>query len=80
VLINLVLDSGATYHIAAKDEGFTIRTAGIRADVTLANGNKVPIKGHATSSWTLGKGNTKTRMVLEKAMLVSNLTSNLLSV
>ena len=38
-----VLDSGATNHMAAGDNGFTIRTAGSGAEVTLANGDTVPI-------------------------------------
>jgi len=46
----------------------------------LANGDKVPIKGHGHVSMNVGKENTKTPMVLEEAMLVPNLTSNLLSV
>jgi len=70
-----VLDSGATNHMAAGDEGFTVRTAGSGADVTLANGVKVPIKGHGHVSMDVGKGNTKTRVVLAKVMLVPNLTS-----
>jgi len=45
----------------------------------LANGDKVPIKGPDHVSMDVGKGNPKTRMVLEEAMLVPNLTSNLLS-
>jgi len=75
-----VLDSGATNHMAAGDKGFTIRTAGSGAEVTLANGNKVPIKGHGHVSIDVGKGNTKTRMVLGEALLVPDQTSNLLSV
>jgi len=75
-----VLDSGATNHMADGDKGFTVRTAGSGAEVTLANGDKVPIKGHGHVSMDVGKGNTKTRVVLEEAMLVPNLTSNLLSV
>jgi len=76
---NWVLDSGATNHMAAGDKDFTVRTAGSGAEATLANGDKVPIKGHGNVSMDVGKGNTKTRMVLEEAMLVPNLTSNLLS-
>jgi len=66
--------------MAAGDKGFTIRTAGSGAEVTLANGDKVPIKGHGHVSMDVGKGNTKTRMVLGEAMLVPDLTSSLLSV
>jgi len=75
-----VLDSGATNHMAAGDEGFSIRTAGSGAAVTLANCDKVPIKGHGHVSMDVGKGNTKTLMVLGDAMLVPDLSSNLLSV
>jgi len=75
-----VLDSGATNHMAAGNKGFTVRTAGSAAEVTSANGDKVPIKGHGHVSMDVGKGITKTRMVLGEAMLVPNLTSNLLSV
>ena len=45
----------------------------------MANGDEVPIKGHGHVSMDVGKGNTKTRMVLGDAMLVPDLTSNLLS-
>jgi len=75
-----VLDSGATNHMAAGDKGFTVQAAGSGAKVTLANGDKVPIKGHGHVSMDVGKGNTKARMVLAEAMLVPALTSNLLSV
>jgi len=75
-----VLESGATNHMAAGDENFTVRTAGSGADVTLAHGDKVPIKGHGHVSMDVGKQNTKTRMVLAEVMLVPNLTSNLLSI
>jgi len=75
-----VLDSGATNHMAAGDKGFTVRMAGSGAEVTLANGEKVPIKAHGHVSMDVGKGKTKTRMVLGKAMLVPDLSSNLLSV
>ena len=75
-----VLDSGATKHMAAGDKGFTVQAAGSGAKVTLANGDKVPIKGHGNVSMDVGKGNTKARMVLAEAMLVPDLTSNLLSV
>jgi len=73
-----VLDSGATNHMAAGDKSFTIWTAGSGAEVTFANGDKVPIKRHGHGSMDVGKGNTKTRMVLEEPLLVPNLTSNLL--
>jgi len=66
--------------MAAGDKGFTVRTAGSGAKVTLANGEKVPIKGHGHVSMDVGKGETKTRMVLGGAMLMPDLTSNLLSV
>jgi len=72
--------SGATNHMAARDKGFTVRTAGSGAEVTLANADKVPIKGHGHVSMDFGKGDTKTRMVFGEAMLVPDLNSNLLSV
>ena len=75
-----VLDSGATNHMAAGDNGFTVRTVGSGAEATLANGDMVPIKGYGQVSKEVGKGNIKMRMVLEEVMLVPNLTSNLLSV
>jgi len=75
-----VLASGATNHMAAGDKGFTVRTAGSGAEVTLATGEKVIIKGHGHVSMEDGKGKTKTRMVLGEAMIVPDLTSNLLSV
>jgi len=66
--------------MAAGDKGFTVRTAGFGAEITLANGEKVPIKGHGHASMHVGKGQTKTRRVLGEAMLVPELTSNLLLV
>ena len=75
-----VLDSVATNHMAAGCKGFTVHAAGSGAKVTLANGDKVPIKGHGHVSMDVGKGNAKTRMVLAEAMLVPDLTTNLLSV
>jgi len=75
-----VLDSGATNHMAAGDKGSTVRTAESGAKVTLANGEKVPIKGHGHVSMDVGKGKTKTRTVLGEAMHVPDLTCNLLSV
>jgi len=75
-----MLHSGATNHMAAGDKGFTVQAAGSGAKVTLDNGDKVPIKGHGHVSMDVGEGNTKARMVLAEAMLVPDLTSNLLSV
>jgi len=75
-----VLDSGATNHMAAGDKGFTVRTSRSGAKVTLADGHKVSIKGHGYVSMDVGTGTTKARMVLGEAMLVSDLTDNLLSV
>jgi len=75
-----VLDSNATSHMAAGDKGFSVKSAGSGAEVTLANGDKVPIKGHGHVSMDVGKGRTQKRMVLDEAMLVPGLTSNLLSV
>jgi len=71
-----VLDSGATNHMAAGDKGFTVRTEESGAEVTLANGEKVPINGHGQVSMDVGKGKTKTRMALGEAMIVPDLTSN----
>jgi len=75
-----VLDSGATNNMAAGDKGFTLVVAGNGAKITLGNGYKFPIKGHGHVSVDLGKGSTMARMVLAEAMLVQDLTSNLLSV
>ena len=50
-----VVDSGATNHTATGHKGFTIRTARIGAENTLANGDKVPIKGHGHVSMDVGK-------------------------
>jgi len=66
--------------MAAEDIGFAIRTAGSGAEVTLANGDKVLIKGHSHVSMDAGKENSKTRIVLGEALLVLDLTSNLQSV
>jgi len=74
-----VLDPGETKHMAAWRKGFTVRTARCAAEVTSANGEMVSIEGHGHVSMDVDKGNTKTRMVLEEAMLVSSLRSNLLS-
>jgi len=75
-----VLDSVATNHMAARDAGFTVKTTGRGTKVTLADGHKVPIKGHGYASMDVGKGNTTARMVLDEAMRVPDLTDNLLSV
>jgi len=75
-----VLDSGATNLMAAGDQGFTVQAAESGAKVTLANGDKVPIKGHGHVSMDVGKGNTKAQMVLAEGMLVPDLSRNLLSV
>ena len=75
-----VLDSGAMRHMAAGDKGITVKSAGSGAEVTLANGDKVPIKGHGDVSMDVSNGSTKKRMVLDEAMLVPGLTRNLLSV
>jgi len=66
--------------MAAGDKGFTVQAAGSGAKVIMANGDKVLIKGHGHVSIDVGKGSTKARMVLAEAMLVPDLTSNLLSV
>jgi len=75
-----VLDSGATNYMAARDAGVTFKTTGSGAKVTLADGHKVPIKGHGYACMNVGKGNTTTRMVLDEAMLVPDLTDSLLTV
>jgi len=77
---NWVLDSGATNHMAARDTGFTVKTTGSGANVTSADGHKVPIKGHGYASMDVRKGSTTACMVLDEAMLVPDLTDNLLSV
>jgi len=66
--------------MAAQDAGFTVKTTRSGAKVTLANGHKVPIKGHGYASMDVGKGNSTAGMVLDEAMLVPDLTENLLSV
>ena len=68
-----LLDSGATKHMTAADEGFTVQTAGSGAEVIWANGDKVPNMGHGHVSMDDGKGSTKTFMVLGEAMLVPDL-------
>jgi len=75
-----VLDSGSTNHMAAQDADFTVKMTGSGAKVTVAVGHKVPIKGHGYASMDVGKGNTTSRMVLDEAMLVPDLTDNVLSV
>jgi len=75
-----VLNSGATNHIAAGFKGFTVKTSGSGAKVTLADGHKVSIKGHEYVSMDVGAANTKVRMVLGEATPVPDLTDNLLSV
>jgi len=75
-----VLDSGATNHMAARDKGFTVQAAGSAAKVTLANGDKILIKGHGHVFMNIGNGNTKTPMVLAETMLAPDATSNPLSV
>ena len=59
---------------------FTVKMTGSGAKVTVAVGHKVPIKGHGYASMDVGKGNTTSRMVLDEAMLVPDLTDNVLSV
>jgi len=75
-----VLDSGAASHMAVEDKGFPAKTMGSGAEVTLANCDKVPIKGHGRVSMDVGMSNTKKRVVLDESMLVPRLTSKLLSV
>jgi len=59
-----VLDSGATNHMAARDTGFAIKTAGSGENVTPADSHKVPIKGHGRASMDVVTGNTTARMVV----------------
>jgi len=75
-----VLESGATNPMAARDKGFTVKATGSEAKVTLADGHKVSIKGHGYVSMDVGKGDTTARLVLHEAILVPDLTENLLSV
>jgi len=75
-----VLDSGETNHTVTGDKGFTVPAGGSGAKVTLANGDKVPIKGHGHVSLDAGNGSTKARMVFDEAMLTPVLTGNPLSV
>ena len=53
-----VLDFGSTNHMAARDKGFTVKTSGSGAKITLADGHKVSIKGHGYVSMDVGSGNT----------------------
>ena len=69
-----VLDSGANNHMAAEDKGLTVQAAGSGAKVTLANGDEVPIKGHGHVSMDVGKGSTKSGIVLAEALLAPDVT------
>jgi len=60
--------------------GFTVKAMGSRANVSLADGHKVSIKGHGYVSMEVRKGNTTARVFLHEAMLVPGVTENLLSV
>jgi len=75
-----VLDSGATNRMAARDTGFSVKSTGSGAKVTLADGHKVPINGHGYAYMDVRKGTTTTRMVLDESMLMPDLKDNLLSV
>jgi len=75
-----VLDLGAPNHLAAGDNGFTVQASGSGAKVSLANGDKVPIKRHGHVPMDVGNGETKARMALTEAVFVPDPTSNLLSV
>jgi len=66
--------------MAAGDKGFTFKTSGSGANVTVADGHKVYRKGHGYVSTDMGTANTKARMVVGEALLVPDLTDNLLSV
>jgi len=66
--------------MAARDKGFTVKAKESGAKVTIADGHKVPIKRHGYVFMDMGKGRTTARMVLRKAILVPDLTDNLLSV
>jgi len=75
-----VLDSSATNHMAAPEAGFTVKTTGSGTEVTLSHGHKVPIKGNGYASMYVRKGNNTARMVLDEAMLVPDVTDNLVLV
>ena len=75
-----VLPYGAPYYMAAGDKGFIVMAAGSGAKITLANGDKVPIKRQGHVSVGFGKGSTMARMVLAEDMLVRDLISSILSV
>jgi len=49
-----VPDSSATNHMAAGDKGFTVKTSGSGAKVTLDDGHKVSFEGTDTSPWAWG--------------------------
>jgi len=55
-----VLDSGATNHMAAGDQGLTVQMAVSGAKVTLADGHEGSIQGHGYVSMDVGAGDTKT--------------------
>jgi len=75
-----VLDYGATDHVAAGAKSFAVQAAGSGSKVTLDNGHKFSIKGNGHISMDVGKGSAHAHMVASEALLVPNLTSNLLSV
>jgi len=75
-----MLDSGATNPMTAGDKGFSVKSKGSGAKVTIPNGHKVSIKGHGQVSMHVGTGNTKARTALSGALLVPSLTDNLFSV
>jgi len=66
--------------MASGDKGFTVKTSGSGAKVTLADGHKVAIKRNGYVSMDVGNGDTEARTVLCEAMLVPDLIDNLLSV
>ena len=66
--------------MAAGDNGFTVQASGSGAKVSLANGDKVPIKQDGHVPMDVDKGETKARMALTEAVFMPDPTSNLLSV
>jgi len=75
-----VLDSGSTNHMAAGDQGFTVKTSGSEIKITLADGQKVFIKGHRYVSMDMWAGSTKVPIILGEALLLPDVTEALWSV
>jgi len=75
-----VLDYGETDHVAAGAKSFADQAAGSGSKVTLDNGDNLFIKGNGHISMDVVKGSAHAHMVASEAVLVPDLTSNLLSV